>query len=151
MARIQPLPIEFRVDADPVKFNYYFINAGRFPAIGLIHNESAALPDNALTNKEIDTAFVLLKDSLRDLESQNAESEIQPGEITWFTFKYAMSQDQYKSVTHGDKYLYLLAFMEYRDQTLPKGKWRVTEMCNYTYKGQGLHGCPRHNKIYTLQ
>jgi hypothetical protein len=70
IARLQPLPIEFRVAADPVKFNYYFINKGALPAIGFLHNESTAMPDKELTNEEIDTAFVLLKDSLRDLETK---------------------------------------------------------------------------------
>jgi hypothetical protein len=148
-AHMQPLPIEFRIGGDPVKFNYYFQNTGTLPAIGMVHNEAIAITDKEQTDEEIDNGFALLKTSLKPLEKQKADSEIQVGERNWFTFKYSISQEQYKSVTDGDKYLYLLALVEYRDSNTPTEKWRVTEMCNFTMRGQGLHTCAHHNRIGT--
>ena len=150
-AKIQLLTMAVRDTEDPVKFNYYFQNSETVPAIGFITNGSMAIADKEKTSDELDQAFLLLKTSWRPLENQKMDSEIQPKEVRFITLPYSITQEQYKSVTQGDKFLYLLVIAEYRDTSTPRGKWRITEICHFTFKGQAYHTCPTHNRIYTSE
>jgi len=145
---MQQLPIEMRVGEDPVKFNYYLRNSGNLPAIGVVHNETVVLPDKEMPDDQTDQVFDLLKTSLKTKDHQKITSETEPGEVLWYTGTYAVSQSDYKQVTDGPKFLYMLSLVKYRDSNMLDGKWRYTEVCTYTMKGQGLHLCNQHNRIY---
>jgi hypothetical protein len=147
-SRMQLLPLHVRENEDPVKFNLYYINSGNLPAVAMHHHESAALLDKEATNADLDSAFNLLKAALKEVDTKDIQSEVQPGDINWFTFLYSFTKDQYNEVRNGPKYLYLLIYVKFRDAGLPKDKWWINESCFYTFKGQGMHTCGRHNRIY---
>ena len=148
VARLIVTNIQILANESPIKFNFYVQNSGALTSIGFAQTSSSVILDRELNNKELDDVFVKLVGSLLSSTKPDDDRELQPTESRWFTFGFSVTPDQYQSVTNGNNYLYLFEGLAYRDSNTPQGKWRLSELCYFTYKGQGIHACLRHNRIY---
>lgn len=90
-SQMKLLPIQIRDrEGDTVKFNSYYLNIGTIPAIGMHWQSKVAVEDRQLTTAEIDTIFEYLKATAK-VEDTRADTETQPGDISWVTLPYILS------------------------------------------------------------
>ena len=144
-SRVQLTNIGLRDGQDPVRFDLYLQNAGTIAASGLVHKAAGATLDHEATSSELDSVFDLKK---QVDPAEPAESEIQPSQIVWYTFPLVVNKVDYETVMHGPKYLYLFAHESHKNSELSADQKNITEICLFTFAGQAMHQCSRHNRIY---
>jgi hypothetical protein len=148
-SRIQILNLMFHTSGDPLRVNVNFKNAGTVPSIGKIHSYAGFVADGEVADVDIDQIFNLLKNNIKDVESRKVTSELEPGEEGFFTADLpTVSRENFDKVKSEGKYLYFVILMEYKDSTLPEGKWRATEGCFFTFGQDAMHKCTDHNRIF---
>lgn len=139
----------------PIQINEHFQNKGNAAAIGYTSWGEFVLSPKLLTDEELDFKFSETYKEFDAVMDKKATNELQPGETTFFTVSsHNITGDQFSEYMLGKGLLYLFIVSMYRDVNLPKDKWRVTEVCNFTVKGVGLppgegwHICNQHNRVF---
>ena len=150
VSRLQNAGIQLLPGKDFVQINVKFKNVGTAPAVGFINSFSGLIATGELADDRLDEIFLALKSKLKDLESRHVDTEIQVDDQVFFTIELPSipMADLDSKVKNGTNVSYLLLMGEYRDTSTPPDKWRVTELCQYTFKDQAMHFCGHHNRIY---
>jgi hypothetical protein len=147
-SKFQYSKIIVRDKEGPIKLDIYFTNAGNLPAVGIIHSEFPQISERLLLDAEIDVQFAAMRAFNKILERQSVDTELQPGDSYWWTMARSYSGEEFKRVTDGPSFLYIMVLAQYKDRSLPKEKWRVTEICQFIFKDNAPHLCSHHNRIY---
>jgi len=129
--------------------NAYFQNIGSVAAIGDVHTLKSEIVDKTLSDDEVDKRFASFEKGEKVMEKLDVTSQTQPNDIEWWTqvSNTIRSNDVDDQINHGKKLLYTFVRIKYRDDGLPKGKWRVTEVCVFTFGMSADHRCAQHNFI----
>jgi hypothetical protein len=137
-------------DAPPSLFgvNIVMKNTGTAAAFGLRHSAafiestSENVPNNIMENAS-EGILTQLKDSRKTLI---ATTEIQVNAQTYYTLNGL--REYYDNNKNGKIFLYLLTYIEYRDNYMPDGTFRVTEVCIRISPNGSFPLCSQHNKVY---
>lgn len=128
----------------------YFQNIGNGVAIGPIHEGGATIEQQQLTKEAIDAIFKSLHKKIDADKKLIATSEYQPNDMMVVTYNNADLDGARvdPEVVKGGSYMYNMSILAYRDSDTPPHKWRMTEYCGFTARGQMQINCDSHNRIY---
>jgi hypothetical protein len=135
---------------DPIRVDVNMKNSGNTPAVGLRYMFGGGIVDTKLTDKQLDDYFRVLKANMKDIESRRIDTEFEQNEVSNVShiFESVPLQVYTDYIVNGNYILYFLLLMEYVDNSTPKGKWRVTEVCRFSVKNEPFHRCDQHNRIF---
>jgi hypothetical protein len=129
--------------------NIYATNVGAAPANNLVHADRFKIFDKPPTQADADAIFADMYKELNAEKRTPPDTETQPGDAAWWTEvpKDITIKQVDDEVVNGSKAIYAFVLYQYRDDETPPGKWRTTEVCQYTFRRDAMHSCSAHNHI----
>jgi hypothetical protein len=123
-------------------------NSGTAATVGLRHSAAfiespSETVSDSIMEKASEGVLTQLKDSRKTL---TALTETQVNAETYYTLNGF--KEYYDNNKSGKTFLYLLTYIEYRDNYMPDGAFRVTEMCVRISPNGSFPLCSQHNKVY---
>jgi hypothetical protein len=131
----------------PLIINVIMKNDGNISGSAPLHSGIPAYFDHLLEKKELDDLFLAALESAKPSRANVGTNKIQAGQATAYysvTFP-VVTKAVWDDVLKEKQFAYLLTILQYRDETTPQGKWRLTEGCIYISVEQSIHLCDYHN------
>jgi hypothetical protein len=133
--------------------NYRYANNGKIAAIGELHQGAVIASQQPLYEELIDGMVTILRAQLFANKGEPT-SEIQPGQSDrFFTIPPVNSQnlENYNSYKDGNRFVYGIVLIRYRDREVGRQEHLYTESCVYFIEHVEHYCESGHNQTYIMQ
>lgn len=147
VSRVELVPLRQRLDGSPPGFDIGFRNTGSAPATRPLKIWVGRISDKELSEAEIDTVYEQLYREAKGYQVPEAANEMWPGKESWLTFQVNDGSKDAGKVVGGGAIMYMFVLLVYADADAPSATRKYTEGCYFTFRGQAIHECAKHNRL----